>query len=37
MEVSNYLWNVMNGLVRTLDKDKKLLSVGLLHYVSNFC
>ena len=42
MDVSNYLWKyivfmkVMNGLVMTLEEDKRFLCVWLLYYVSNF-
>ena len=41
MDVSNYLWKYvfmkdMNGLVITLEEDKRLLCVWLFYYVSNF-
>ena len=41
MDVSDYLWKyvfmkVMNGLVITLEEDKRFLCVWLFYYVSNF-
>ena len=46
MHVSNYLWKsnvfvevfmkVMNGLVMTLEEDKRFLCVWVFYYVCNF-